>query len=176
MVDAVSQAVSASAVMSLAQAVVAKYQSVKTLRPECRRTSEICESVRKICAELEQTLASAPAPPAVGGPLKLLHKGLTEAGSVLDKCAARPVQAKILSGTYVNKLKAANSHMLQAMQLLSGARVGLPHDLREQAADAADGLRDDRRRGRRLASTSLTLDNTRFWPPKKTIRKSRTRD
>ena len=55
-------------------------------------------------------------------------------------CSARPVQVKVCSGTYIGKLKASVSKMLEGMQLLGGANVGLSMDLQEQVSDAKDQM------------------------------------
>ena len=127
---------------TLAAAVYKKYESVKTLKSECRRARDIAEAVRTLAAELEAELAHKPNPPALGNPIKMLRSGLEEAGEVLDVCATRPVQVRAFSATYISKLQAAVSKMLEGLALLNGANVGLSLDLQTHISDAtADSTR-----------------------------------
>lgn len=67
-------------VASLARAVNDKYQSVKALKPECRRAREVADSLLGICNEIEQDLARRPdSAPPLGKPLRYLRDALSEA-------------------------------------------------------------------------------------------------
>ena len=125
---------------TLAAAVYKKYESVKTLKSECRRARDIAEAVRTLATELEAELAHKPNPPALGNPIKMLRSGLEEAGEVLDVCATRPLQVRVCSATYISKLQAAVSKMLEGIQLLSGANVGLSLDMQDQLSDVKDTM------------------------------------
>ena len=128
------------AVGCLAKGVYLKYESVKALKTECRRARDIAKAVCEVVVDLDKEFKRKANPPPIGRALSLVEAGLKDAGDVLEMCSARPVQVKVCSGTYIGKLKASVSKMLEGMQLLGGANVGLSMEMQEQVSDVSESM------------------------------------
>ena len=125
------------AVGCLAKGVYLKYESVKALKTECRRARDIAKAVCEVVVDLDKEFKRKVNPPPIGRAVSLVEAGLKEAGDVLEMSSARPVQVKVCSGTYIGKLTASVSKMLEGMQLLGGANVGLSMEMQEQVSDVS---------------------------------------
>ena len=159
--------VSVETVIFVAERAKAKYDSVKALKPECRKARNVVETVVDVCVKIQRELEGRSPPPGVTNPLQSLHKGVVELDEILTVCREKPVKAGIFSQTYIVKLRAATSGIHDAMTLLGGAHTGLSLEIQRNVAaarieltaalDAIRSIRDDLGRDLRDVAHSLDL-------------------
>eukprot|EP00633_Aureoumbra_lagunensis_P003707 CAMPEP_0197301422 /NCGR_PEP_ID=MMETSP0890-20130614/50389_1 /TAXON_ID=44058 ORGANISM="Aureoumbra lagunensis, Strain CCMP1510" /NCGR_SAMPLE_ID=MMETSP0890 /ASSEMBLY_ACC=CAM_ASM_000533 /LENGTH=734 /DNA_ID=CAMNT_0042780721 /DNA_START=433 /DNA_END=2636 /DNA_ORIENTATION=- len=119
---------------------------IKALKKECDKAKQVATAVikvvQKLQSELKQQRRQNRTPLAgIRGPVNGLKEGVEEINKVITICRDQPLKAKVLSNTYIAKLRSATSKINDAMNALGGANAAMSLQIQREL-QTVNGLKE----------------------------------
>mmetsp|Transcript_14805 Transcript_14805/g.18262 ORF Transcript_14805/g.18262 Transcript_14805/m.18262 type:complete len:329 (-) Transcript_14805:2029-3015(-) len=132
-------------IIDIAEMIGRKYP-IKTLIKECDKAKQVATAVikvvQKLQSELKQQRRQNRTPLAgIRGPVNGLKEGVEEINKVITICRDQPLKAKVLSNTYIAKLRSATSKINDALNLLvEGANAAMSLQIQRELQTVSGAL------------------------------------